>query len=432
MPEELTEEYWKQLRSAVLRNEVEKVQQLIEGVDTEALSNHKYSSGNTLLIEAARMGNEETIDVLLKKGIDVNVASNRGKTALGAYVPMRDEQQAKANRINQKLLKAGAIDKTGEYTKSPLIQAIERDDLEEVKKLAAQGDVNAENKDKKPLWKYVLDKPEMLKVLCDAGLDLEVQDRQGHTALMSALYQNKDDVAHNLIVAGADVNAKSKEAIIEGYTPLHFAESVAMTEELIKAGADVNAAAQDGETPMMGKSVEVLKVLHENGADLTVQDSSGMTLMSQAAMRQDIKRIQFLQECGLDINAPDGGGHKPIKYAAAAKNQMGNFATLDGRYIVKTEEANADFVQQMIDCGAKVTGSEALDVVGENTAVNKVLKKAIANEKEQLKKKLSAQRKVADSMVKKVQAESKEVVAETGNLQKSPVRADFQLVNQGR
>ena len=34
--------------------------------------------------------------------------------------------------------------------------------------------------------------------------------------------------------------------------------------------------------------------------------------------------------------------------------------------------------------------------------------------------------------VEKVQAESKDVVAETGNLQKRPVRADFQLVNQGR
>ena len=176
MPKKLTEEYLKELRSAILDNDAEKVEEMLQDVDIKALSEYRIrgGKGNTLLMEAVRLGNEEVIDVMLNKGIDPNVAGGDGRKPLGLYYggPL-----IKANRINQRLLDAGAIDETGEYTKSPLILAIEANDLAKVKELVATGiDVNAENKDGEPLWEKAIGNPEIFEVLAKAGMNLELEN----------------------------------------------------------------------------------------------------------------------------------------------------------------------------------------------------------------------------------------------------------------
>lgn len=428
MSQELNEEYWKKLVTAVRHNDAEQVKQLIADVDVEELNKYQHrGSGNTLLVEAVHMGNEETIDVLLAKGVDVNGATKTGRKPLGSYYALSPEGRVKANRINKKLLNAGAIDETGEYTKSQLLEAVEQNDLAKVKELVANKvDVNADNKDKKPLWSVAIDKPEIFKVLCEAGLDLELPNKQGHTALMHALYIRDDKLAKDLIDAGANVNAKSNGRSIEGCTPLHFARSASIVEELIKAGADVNAADKYGDVPAVGKSLDALKVMYKNGAKLDGQDSSGLTFMARAAMGDDIEKIKFLQSIGQDINAVDGNGNAPIKYAAAAKNMMGSFETRNGIVLIKTTAPSAEFVQQMIDCGAKVSDTGALDVVGqqkEDVAIAKVLKQAQKEEQKSLKKDLKMQKAVADKKLE--HAEQHKTEKEEAKSSRSDERAAF-------
>ena len=407
MTQELTEEYIKELRSAVLHNQADKVEEMLQDADIKAISEYRLRGGrgNTLLMEAVRLGNEEVMDVMLKKGIDPNVAGGNGSKALGLYFAMATDekalaqQQAKANRINQKLINAGAVDETGEYTKSPLVQAIEANDVAKVKELVAEGvDVNAENKDGKPLWEKAIRKPEIFETLAKAGMNLESPNSLGHTALMNALYDNNNKVAQICLDNGADVHAKSQNSSIKDYTPLHFATTPEMVQKLIEKGADVNAETKDGTTPIWGKSVECMEILRKAGANIHV-NVDGMNLMSQAAFGNEIEKVKYLQNLGFDINEPDKTGFTPLMWAAIDKNEA--FAQ---RKILRTEDVSLPFIQQMIELGAKASvigkdGHTAAALAGEKQPeIREFLITTAKQEQAGLKQELHAQATISQTL----------------------------------
>lgn len=397
----LNDTYFKELRNAIKRGQTDIVTGMLEGANVEELSNYHYRGrGYTVLMEAVASGEEEMIDMLIEKGVDVNVPSSAGTKALGGYQPFEHNPEtiAKINRINRKLLAAGAIDETGEFTKSEFVCAVEESNLDKVKELIAQGiDVNADNKDGNPLWEKAFNNPEMLQTLIAAGLNLETYNDMGHTALIYALYKGDNKTALELIEAGADVKTRAKGGSIDGFTPLHFAGKE-LTPVLIAKGADVNAMATDGSTPMVNHfSVEKMKALYDAGASLEIKDG-GKTLMTIAALAQDVESMKFLQEKGFDINQPDDNGWTPLKYAAAAKSKVA-ITSPNGGIIIKLKEADPKVVQQMIDMGGKVLGSGALDVVGQGEMgiqIREILEKRLNEEKKNLHQDLSMQRQVAN------------------------------------
>ena len=416
MDGEFPDEKWQELLSAVWSNDAEKVKELVADVDVDTLSHRFFGGrGNTLLIEAVRLGNEETIDVLLEKGVNVNVPSKRGLVALGCYYDGTEEGIAKSNRINQKLLKHGAIDETGEYSKSSLVLAIENDDLEKIKHIIATEDVNAYNKEGDPVWAHAWGKPEILKILGDAGLDFDLPNREGYAALHLAVAEDNESFANYLIMNGSDPNIKVKgldtnekiNKLVNDMTPLFFVKSTNMADLLITAGANVNAVSENGNTPVMSAdSVELLTFFYEKGANMTVQSDSGVNLMSLAARDHNIEKIKFLQDCGLDINAADGNGVRPLTYAVSEKNKM--FSTLDGSLLTKFEEPPALFVQQMIENGATVTSDDmaAVGEKGEAAEIKKILSQAQKEGLRDLKTELKIQDRVARERKKKIENQS--------------------------
>jgi ankyrin repeat protein len=55
--------------------------------------------------------------------------------------------------------------------------------------------------------------------------------------------------------------------------------------ELIKAGANVNARSKEGYTPLINApAADVVRVLLENGADLSARDKDGKTALDLARM----------------------------------------------------------------------------------------------------------------------------------------------------
>jgi len=84
MSREPNEEEWKQLFSDVRHNRAEEVEKAIRDIDADLLSTHTFGGGKvTLLYEAARLGHEEVLNLLLDKGVDPNVATSRG-SAIGS------------------------------------------------------------------------------------------------------------------------------------------------------------------------------------------------------------------------------------------------------------------------------------------------------------------------------------------------------------
>ncbi len=85
-----------------------------------------------------------------------------------------------------------------------------------------------------------------VRELIKAGADVNAKTKDGETVLMWASFSGHVDTARELIKAGADLNAKQKD----GETVLMMAAGEGHTDttkELIKAGADVNAKTKDGD-----------------------------------------------------------------------------------------------------------------------------------------------------------------------------------------
>jgi cytohesin len=86
-------------------------------------------------------------------------------------------------------------------------------------------------------WAAFFGRVEIVRMLIDAGADLNVQDEYGRSPLIwSAYYDNIEEIARVLIDGGADVNIQDNY----GWTPLHMAtkwENVEMVQILVNAGA---------------------------------------------------------------------------------------------------------------------------------------------------------------------------------------------------
>lgn len=111
-------------------------------------------------------------------------------------------------------------------------------------------------------------------------INVNLASRQNETPLMMACIKGHLDLVKRLIKLGADINR-------EGWTPLHYAASAdtPQTLEIIKLlleeSAYIDAASPNGSTPLMlaaqYSSEAVVKLLLEEGADITLRNQRNMT-----------------------------------------------------------------------------------------------------------------------------------------------------------
>ena len=130
---------------------------------------------------------------------------------------------------------------------------------------------------------------ELIKTLLEAGIDIEVKDYGGGTALFRAADRADFDLAQFLIENGADINTRDNS----GRTILHVAvkdintpKRIELIKLLIAKGLDVNAKDSYGRTPLhmfccnttpCFPHLEVIELLIELGADVNAQDDEGRT-----------------------------------------------------------------------------------------------------------------------------------------------------------
>jgi ankyrin repeat protein len=212
---------------------------------------NEASGGEPLILYAAKHEDAATVSMLIKHGISVHTA--RGYTALF---------DVKSAEIAQVLIDAGAdVNAKSIYERipTPVFEYCDDDDLD------------------------------ILKLLIEAGADLEVRDGEGNTPLLKAVrYDN--EAAILLMDAGADIHVRNNE----GYTPLLLAAYHAVVAESIQSVTD------DGDTLRAERraveDVELLQTLVERGADKTATDSEGKTAYD-IALKGGIKEeeIAFLK-----------------------------------------------------------------------------------------------------------------------------------------
>lgn len=239
-----------ELLDAAEKGDAPKVRQLLQAradVDVED------TNGWTPLIFAAKAGNEAIVELLVRKGADVN---HRSTTEIGTTVLGFATGGNNPAVIDYLLTHGADINGKARNGTTPLQYTCFQGNTNLAALLISRGadlnlpgQIDSEGHPWTPLTtagnsRHV----EMIKLLIDRGALLEQTNEHGDTALMEVSKRDVPEAVKLLIERGANVNAKGPF----GHTALIYAAYNGQSENirlLLTAGADPLARATDSENP---------------------------------------------------------------------------------------------------------------------------------------------------------------------------------------
>ena len=380
----------------------EALQQIAAGADVNALR----SDGSSALLYAAYQGDAELVKALLDKGANPNL-----RNEYGAF-PLSEAVQQGSQVIIDMLLAHKADPNLGNVeSETALMVAARSGNLTAAQALLKAGaKINARETwggQTAVMWAAAQGQTEMLKLLIKNGADVNLQgamrlwDRRtlseprpkdmnkgGLTALLYAAREGCTDCIKILKDAGADLNATDPDRtgpLNMALMSQHFETALA----LIKAGADVNQFDLFGRAPLFNAidlntvptggrpdipsedkftGYDVAKVLLEKGANPNQQlklrppyrnaifdrgaDNSlaeGATPLIRAARAADNASLKLLLDHGALVDLPNARGHTPLLVVAgidwAAEPTRGRF---------KTQESSIETIKILLEHGANI------------------------------------------------------------------------------
>lgn len=169
--------------------------------------------------------------------------------------------------------------------------------------------------------------PEDVQKALSLGQDLNALDSYGYAPLHNAARLRNIELVQALIDAKADVNIKCDRFKM---TPLHIAayRSLPILKLLIQAGADVSAQDHEGLTPLHYvaeshdgvESGDTVAVLRSACADINVRDSYGETPLFHAVHSGNIELVSALIDCGANLDIASNDSTETPLICAIRKN----------------------------------------------------------------------------------------------------------------
>ena len=239
----------------------------------------------------------------------------------------------------------------------------------------------------------LLDLPEVVAALCDAGMDADtrlksgsppfgddlkrtlaelgheefkVWNADGETPLIIAAGGNARNAAAALFDCGADVNAKNSKSDL---TPLYYAalrNSLDVAKLLIEHGADVNANVTNGNTPLHIAAnrgfYDMVKLLIDRGAAVNAKDEDGETPL---LVSYDLDLMKLLIDRGADVNASSNDGSTRLGIAFLIREPDITKLLIDHGangwtpLFLAVIENRLDVAKRLIDLGADVNAKGA-------------------------------------------------------------------------
>jgi len=216
----------------------------------------KYSSFTV----AARNGHLDVIKTLISSGVALESKDDSGRTAL--WIASARNHAS----VVQFLCNAGAeVNRIGRNNMTALMVAMSDDSVEVVKVLLKYGrSVDLEQRDQRDRTLLYIaveeNKPELVRILCEANAKLNVYCCSSCTPLTTAAYRGFTEVVKALLKYGKVVDLEMRDRGYQGATPLYHAALSGNPETvdvLCKAGADLEARGNKfDKTPLEAASTQ--------------------------------------------------------------------------------------------------------------------------------------------------------------------------------
>ena len=295
---------------------------LQKGADPNFFSNceDRRTSRRTALHEACKWGHLQVVDCLLKHGGDVNVSNTRG------WTPIHDAICHGKTEVAFKLLENGADPRKSFSVSSTDVKSV---NVTGGSSLMFSSNPYTLETVTLPFFTWnclsfasTCHQPKLVSKLIEEHFrgDANFQSDYGRTALHEAVtlpenlnldeeinVRNRYETLKILLNAG--INPNIADHI--GKTALHlFFDHVNLAKVVVKRYSKI--------VPY------TVRLLHDYGADLNVADSKGRTVTHQAAAFGDVETMQTLLELGVVVASLDNDRNTPAHVAA----YHGNFEVL--------------------------------------------------------------------------------------------------------
>ncbi|CAB0040408.1 unnamed protein product [Trichogramma brassicae] len=292
------------------RNDIDVVKMLLEFSKDECPSKQldaRDKMGNTPLLLALECHNNKLVELLMRRGVDPNIANNGGTTPLHLISDYDEEHDDDLVEMffeiwDERRQTAAQVDAQNKWGNTPLHMAVARGDE----------------------W--------MAEALLRRGANANLANREGVTPLHRICSKRDNNVLGDLFFEVNDdidqrvlVNARDKG----GNTPLHLAlkcKNRELIELLLRRGADQNLANNDAETPLhlISEYVDdrdhvLVKMFYEiwderrqTMARIDVQNKWGNAPLHDAADRGNKKVAEELLRRGANPNLANREGETPL------------------------------------------------------------------------------------------------------------------------
>lgn len=259
----------------------------------------------TAVQTAAAQGKAKILEILLEKKAEVNLIGDRSHAcrspASALVLASKIANKKKCESVIRLLADAGAD-----------LNATDAEGGTALHAAASGGSMN------------------VLKLLVDKNARLDIQDDDGSTPLLLALLQTRYDVAEYLIENGADLNMKDAY----GVAPIHAA--------------------------ILQTQPKLLETLLCHKVDIHVKNDEGRTALHLAVGENDGLAVELLVAHNANVNTPDEEGSTPLHLAMLDSERGALSLRTPNEEATALEEA---LVEWRIDDNETLSGQIAKDCV---------------------------------------------------------------------
>ncbi|MGB5792383.1 ankyrin repeat domain-containing protein [Poseidonibacter sp.] len=332
-------------RKELLKEEIntDKIQKLIDkGIDI----NKQDDKGRSIIFTLVARKKIESIRLLLNNNVNIYLEDNYGKTVLNDAITKSDGMMIRflldntnfinhKNSVNRTVIQDISLEGNfrifqilmnykpdlnlkDDYGKTVLFDAVNGGNVNIIREIANNiDDINiVDENGQTVLFEAVLkDDFEITEALILNGIDVDLRDNKGQNVLFNTVLLGLKGIKTLELLIEKDINLDQKDnnnrTILDEIIYLLDTQKTSMRE-------------LEGNYTLLKEDThftEITLLLVESGLDINRLDDNGLTALYKEIERKNYENIEFLIDCGSDINFKDNEGrnlfhHEVLKGSA--------------------------------------------------------------------------------------------------------------------